>query len=103
MKTPKTFKRNHRTSLAVHLAVAGAFLSGVSVHGPQGIDPIKPKHVYPAGAAKLAPSETVNGPARVLDLKGRKGINPTRIHTGVKMVGGHTWIVRLKSLPRNAA
>ncbi|MDQ3813994.1 MAG: DUF1961 family protein [Armatimonadota bacterium] len=34
--------------------------------------------------------ESINGPARLLDLKGRQGINPTSIHTAIKMVGGHT-------------
>jgi len=52
---------------------------------------IQPKHVYLADPAALAAGESVIGTARVLELKGLKGINPTSIHTAIKLEGGkHT-------------
>jgi len=36
----------------------------------------------------LASGESISGPARILDLHGRKGINPTSIHTSIKL-GAH--------------
>jgi len=53
-------------------------------------NPVKPKQRYLSDASVLSVGETVNGPARVLELKGRKGINPQSIHTAIKLVGGHT-------------
>lgn len=38
----------------------------------------------------LTREESISGPARVLDLKGRKGINPTSLHSTIRMAGGHT-------------
>jgi len=49
-----------------------------------------PQFSYLSDASKLAPGESVTGPARVLDLKGRKGIHPQSIHTVIKLEGGHT-------------
>jgi len=51
---------------------------------------MKPKYAHLSNVAALANRESINGPARVLDLKGRKGINPTSIHTAIKLEGGHT-------------
>ena len=76
--------------LAVRLTAACVFLLGASLHAAQGNEPIKPRHVYLSDAANLAADETVSGPARVLELKGRKGINPTSIHSAIKLAGGHT-------------
>jgi hypothetical protein len=47
-----------------------------------------PKFRYLADAAALSAGESVKGPSRVLDLKGRKGINPQSIHTVITL-GGH--------------
>ncbi len=46
---------------------------------------ITPKFRYLADVSALAAGETVTGPSRVLDLKGRKGINPQSIHTVIKL------------------
>ena len=51
---------------------------------------MNPIHRYLANPSSLPAAETVRGPARVLDLKGRKGINPTSIHTTIRLSGGHT-------------
>lgn len=45
----------------------------------------QPKYRYLADAATLTAGEVVAGPARVLNLKGKKGINPQSIHTTIKM------------------
>ena len=52
---------------------------------------MKPKYRYLSDASALSTGETINGAARILDLKGRKGINPTSIHTAIKLEGGHTF------------
>jgi hypothetical protein len=49
-----------------------------------------PRHRYLVDAATVAAGESIDGPSRVLDLKGRKGINPTSIHTVIKLSRGHT-------------
>jgi hypothetical protein len=49
---------------------------------------LTPKFRYLADAAALTAGESVKGPSRVIDLKGRKGINPQSIHTVIKL-GGH--------------
>jgi hypothetical protein len=50
----------------------------------------KPVRRHLADPSALAEGESVRGPARVLELKGRRGINPTSIHTVVTLAGGHT-------------
>ncbi len=49
-----------------------------------------PQHRYLADASTLKPGESLRGPARILDLHGRRGLNPTSIHTAIQLVGGHT-------------
>jgi hypothetical protein len=51
---------------------------------------MNPQFHYLADAASLSPGESVSGPFRVLDLKGRRGINPTSIHTAIALAKGHT-------------
>ena len=51
---------------------------------------VNTQYRYLSDASTLTDSETIQGPARVLDLKGRKGINPTSIHTTIQLTGGHT-------------
>lgn len=63
---------------------------GVASAGAAEVKSRKPNYTYLADASALSAGETINGPARVLDLKGRKGINPTSIHTTIKLTGGHT-------------
>lgn len=43
----------------------------------------RPVQRYLADASSLAAGETVAGPSRVLDLKGRKGINTQSIHATI--------------------
>lgn len=50
---------------------------------------ITPKYEYLTNASTLNSGEEINGPARLLTLKDRKGINPTSIHTSIKL-GKHT-------------
>ncbi len=79
---------NRRDFLAASLITAsGAALASPGSAAP---DAIAPKFRHLSDASALRTSEEVKGPARVLDLKGRKGINPTSIHTVIKMAGGHT-------------
>ena len=82
---------NRRRFLATSLTAASAVsLAGWRLNAAPGENSIKPKFVHLANAAALAKGECVKGPARVLELKGRKGINPTSIHTAIKLTGGHT-------------
>ncbi|MEI7732552.1 MAG: hypothetical protein WCO56_23475, partial [Verrucomicrobiota bacterium] len=67
---------NRRHFLATSLTVTSAVTLGLRLDGAPGAGPLKPKHRYLTDASKLLAGETINGPARVLDLKGRKGINP---------------------------
>lgn len=83
-----------RTLLMQITALAGiaavtAFSACTSAEASE-VHPGKPRYCYLSDATALAAGEVVNGPARVLDLKGRKGINPTSIHTTIKLSGGHT-------------
>lgn len=50
---------------------------------------VKPKYVYLSNMSQLVAGEKVTGPARILDLKNRKGINPTSINTTIEL-GKHT-------------
>ncbi len=59
---------------------------------------IQPTHRYLNDASNLRPGETINGAARVLDLNGRRGINPTSIHTTIQLQGGHTFNKRQGTL-----
>jgi len=59
---------------------------------------MQPKFRYLSDASTLAKGESVKGPARVLELKGRKAINPTSIHTAIKLEGGHTFNQRKGSV-----
>jgi len=45
----------------------------------------KPVYHYSFGNSSKSRAFTVHGDARVLDLKGRKGVNPTSIHTRIEM------------------
>jgi hypothetical protein len=87
MKSP-TINRRH--FLATSLTAASAVTLGLRLDGAPGGSPLKPKHRYLADASALSAGEIIKGAARVLDLKGRKGINPTSIHTTIKLSGGHT-------------
>ncbi|MBC8039811.1 MAG: DUF1961 family protein [Opitutaceae bacterium] len=49
---------------------------------------MKPSTSYLSQLPALSAGETISGPARILDLHGRKGINPTSIHTSIKL-GAH--------------
>lgn len=71
-------------------AVAAAAVSALGSTAAHGAEPAQPRHRYLADASALAAGEVVNGPARVLELKGRKGINPTSIHTTIKLTAGHS-------------
>lgn len=51
---------------------------------------MNPKYRHLFNVAALAATEKINGSARILELKGRKGINPTSIHTAIQLAGGHT-------------
>jgi len=84
---------NRRRFLAtgVCAAAAGDVLSQpASSSLAWGPDANSPTRVYLADADTLAAGESIVGPARVLELKGLRGINPTSIHTAIKLVGGHT-------------
>jgi len=59
---------------------------------------MNPTHRYLSDAATLTANESINGPARVLELKGRRGINPISIHTAIQLSGGHTLNRRKGSL-----
>ncbi len=48
----------------------------------------RPKYRYLADTAALSAGEVITGPSRVLDLKGRKGVNPQSIPTVIKL-GAH--------------
>ena len=45
-------------------------------------------HQYLSQLPSLTHGETVIGPSRILELNGRMGINPTSIHTAIRL-GGH--------------
>lgn len=49
----------------------------------------KPKYVYLSDLPNMKADETVNGQARILTLQNRSGINPTSIHTNIK-INNHT-------------
>jgi hypothetical protein len=74
----------------VWLALSVAILGGVASTLAQDAAPAAPVVRYLADAAVLATGESVSGPSRVLELKGRRGINPTSIHTAIKLERGHT-------------
>ena len=65
-----------------------ALVAALPLAGAQDSARPQPKHRYLADASALSAGETVTGPSRVLDLKGRKGINPQSIHTVIKL-GAH--------------
>jgi hypothetical protein len=50
----------------------------------------QPRHQHLSNPAELSHAESVQGPARVLSLHGRRGINPASIHTVIRLAGGHT-------------
>jgi hypothetical protein len=50
---------------------------------------IKPMFTYLSNVPVLEGGEAVTGPSRILTLHGRKGINPTSIHTNIRL-GKHT-------------
>jgi len=66
------------------LALITCILISASVSGKTPL----PKHTYLVDVPNLISGETVEGPARILTLKGRKGINPTSIHSTIKL-GNH--------------
>ena len=50
-----------------------------------------PRYRHLIDVSNLASGESIDGPSRILDLKGLKGIHPTSIHTAIKLEGGHTF------------
>ena len=77
---------NHcfRSALLLLLSLAGIGPASFA----QDTSTLNPKHRYLANAAALTAGETVTGASRVLELKGRTGINPQSIHTVIKL-GAH--------------
>lgn len=71
-------------SISILLAWIGLSSSSLA----HGAPAVQSKYRYLADASTLSAGESVTGPSRVLDLKGRKGINPTSIHTVIKL-GAH--------------
>ena len=69
--------------LATVLLTTTWIVTGTSA-GAQG-PVIPPKYRYLADASALSAGETIRGPFRVLDLKGRKGVNPASIHAVIKL------------------
>lgn len=51
---------------------------------------VKATRCYLSDPSSMTDCEVVNGPARGLDLIGRKGINPTSIHTTIQLAGSHS-------------
>ncbi len=74
-----------QSSLAAASATSFASAAGIAAK-PNAV----PKYTYLSDASHLSPNESVKGPARVLSLKGRSGINPTSIHSVISLQGGHT-------------
>ncbi|MCX6855702.1 MAG: DUF1961 family protein [Verrucomicrobia bacterium] len=56
--------------------------------GSSAFAQVQPKFRYLTDGAALTSGESVKGPSRVLDLKGRKGIHPQSIHSVIKL-GAH--------------
>lgn len=54
------------------------------------VDRRKPTVRYLTDATALSATEVIRGSARLLELKGKQGINPTSIHTTIQLSGGHT-------------
>lgn len=48
------------------------------------------QHYYLQNPSNLTSAESIHGPVRVLELHGRNGINPTSIHSTIRLNGGHT-------------
>ncbi|MEI7732468.1 MAG: hypothetical protein WCO56_23050, partial [Verrucomicrobiota bacterium] len=67
---------DRRHFLAISLTAVSAASLGLRLDGASEANPVKPKYRYLTNASTLSVGESVTGPARVLDLKGRKGINP---------------------------
>jgi len=72
----------------ISISILIAWIGHSSSAFAQGTPAVQPKYRYLADAAALSAGETVTGSSRMLDLKGRKGINPTSIHTVIKL-GAH--------------
>ena len=94
LETPQpVMKSADATTRREFLKVSTAAVAACSLfppaRGAAGAAP-QARQRYLADAAALAANESINGPARVLELHGRKGINPTSIHTAIKLSGGHT-------------
>ncbi len=79
--------RLHLPSLLIVASLA--ICSPCSAKEDRTVEPALPQFRYLADAAMLTAGESVTGPARVLTLNGRKGINPQSIHTTIKL-GRHT-------------
>ncbi|MFM2081879.1 MAG: hypothetical protein RL380_570 [Verrucomicrobiota bacterium] len=90
MSELKISEMNRRQFLATSALAASAVSLGLRANAAPSAEVIQPKFIYLADAAKLAAGESLTGAARVLELKGRKGINPTSIHTAIKLAAGHT-------------
>lgn len=73
-------KKPHSLPIAICLLVIATVVSAKN---------IQPKYVYLTNADSLFSGEEINGPARILSFKNRNGINPTSIHTSIKL-GSHT-------------
>jgi hypothetical protein len=67
--------------LAIGLAITLMIPPSVSAQASA----MSPKFRYLTHPSALSAGEAVTGPSRVLDLKGRKGINPQSIHTVIKL------------------
>ncbi|MBC8127160.1 MAG: DUF1961 family protein [Gloeobacteraceae cyanobacterium ES-bin-144] len=79
---------DRRTILGSGIAAAFAMTLGSHFSASAAENPIQPKFRYLSDASALTAGEEIKGPARILDFKGRKGINPTSIHTSIKL-GAH--------------
>lgn len=67
--------------LSTSILLLGIILRGFASYGQQ----TKPLLTYLADVPGFSAGEAVNGPSRILTLKGRKGINPTSIHTTIQL------------------
>jgi hypothetical protein len=67
-----------------------AFVTLISAATAQSTaqSPLKPVYRYLGELPVLKAGEEISGPSRVLELMGRRGINPTSIHTSIRL-GAH--------------
>jgi hypothetical protein len=55
------------------------------IYGSSCLAQIQPKFRYLDNASALTAGESITGPSRVLNLKGRKGIHPQSVHPVIKL------------------